>query len=86
VVVAAESVAPTALDVLQPQEVPVLTPAVMDRESHTAADELRSRLADPVKSANGAKSPGRLRPRLLLAVLVSESESVTESAVPTVLV
>ena len=83
---AAESVPPTARDVLQPQDVPALIPAVMDRESHTAADELRSLLADPVKSATGAKAPGLLWPRLRPAVLVIESDPLTESAVPTVLV
>ena len=36
---AAESVAPTAREVLRPQEVPVLIPTVIDLESQTAADE-----------------------------------------------
>jgi len=72
--------------VLQPQDVPALIPAVMDRESHTAADELRSLPADPVKSATGAKAPGLLWLRLRPEVPVTEYDPVTESAVPAVVV
>jgi hypothetical protein len=74
--------------VLSPQDVLALIPSVTDRESDHAAEVLASRLAEPLTSANGAKLPCLLcpRPRLRPAVSVAEPESVTESAVPTVLV
>src|ERR1700722_11378466 len=85
---ASELFAPTAREVLQPQDVLALMPSVIARESDTATEELWSRLADPVPAPNGAKPDDRLRPwpRLRPAVRLAETESDTESAVPTVLV
>ena len=73
---------------LQPQAVLALMPSVRATESDSAREVLRSRLAEPLISPNGANpSPWLVpRPRLRPAVSVTEAESVTESAVPTVLV
>jgi hypothetical protein len=80
--------APTAWEVLRPQDVPVLMPAVIDVESEVPVEVLVSRLTEPVKSPNGPAPPAwlRPRPRLRPAVSLTETESLTESAVPIVLV
>jgi hypothetical protein len=87
-VLAAEELLLAARDVLIPQAVLELKPAVMDRESDVPCDWLVSLLRDAVKWPNGANASGRLRPRPLLRPCVSltDAESATESAVPTVLV
>jgi hypothetical protein len=54
---------PSAREVFQAQDVLALMPSVIERESDTPADALVSRLADPVKSANGANDSCLLRPR-----------------------
>jgi hypothetical protein len=85
---ARDPVRPAAREVIQPHEVLALMPSVIERESESAADELASRLAEPLISPNGANRAGPLRPvpRLRPAVKVAEPESATESAIPTVLV
>ena len=87
-VLASEALALSALDVLTPHDVPELMPSVMDSESDVPRETLESLLTVPVKSPNGAKAPCwlRPRPRLRPEVLLTDAESATESAVPTVLV
>src|SRR5260221_14660692 len=62
-VMAAEELLPAALDVMIPQAVLALRPAVMDRESDVPRDWLESLLRDAGKWPNGAKASRRLRPR-----------------------
>ena len=57
---AAEELAPAAREVLIPQAVLALMPAVIDRESDVPREWLESRLADPVTGASGANEPWRL--------------------------
>src|ERR1019366_1875054 len=85
---ARDVLADSARDVLTPQDVLELMPSVSETESELAREKLWSLLAVPVESANGANAPCRLRPRPVLAPAVSltDAESDTESAVPTVLV
>src|SRR5215472_13896144 len=83
---AASASDPVVRDVLSPHEVPVLMPALTDRESASAAEKLASWLAEPLTAANGANPPA-LRPLPLVrpVVVVSDRESATECAVPAVL-
>ena len=54
---AAEELAPAAREVLIPQAVLALMPAVIDRESDVPRERLESRLADPLTGASGANEP-----------------------------
>ena len=85
---ATDELAPTAVEVLIPHAVLELMPAVIDRESDVPCDSLASLLCDPVTCPNGAKASCRVRPRPRCEpwLSVTDAESATESAVPTVLV
>ena len=76
-----------AVDVLHPHEVLALIPSVIDSESLVPLDALSSRLPEPVRAPNGARS-ALVWPRPLLRPVVRlvAVEAATESAVPTVLV
>ena len=84
---ASDSFAPIAVDVLHPHEVLALIPSVIDSESLVPLDALSSRLPEPVRAPNGARS-ALVWPRPLLRPVVRlvAVEAATESAVPTVLV
>ena len=79
--------AATARAVCSPQALLALRPPVHDCDSLIPSDQLRSWCPDPVRGAKAA-NPDQLWPcpRPCPRPWLAEAETVTESAVPTVLV